>query len=53
MGNATASRGLEVAVANLQDYCNGQSLQKIFDRLMPGWDCYMLIKKKKFNFLEE
>ena len=21
--NATASRGLEVAVANLQDYCNG------------------------------
>lgn len=23
MGNATASRGLEVAVANLQDYCNG------------------------------
>ena len=22
-GNATASRGLEVAVANLQDYCNG------------------------------
>lgn len=25
MGNATASRGLEVAVANLQDYCNGTS----------------------------
>ncbi|XP_026379860.1 exocyst complex component SEC10b-like isoform X1 [Papaver somniferum] len=24
MGNATASRGLEVAVANLQDYCNGR-----------------------------
>lgn len=24
VGNATASRGLEVAVANLQDYCNGQ-----------------------------
>lgn len=23
VGNATASRGLEVAVANLQDYCNG------------------------------
>lgn len=23
IGNATASRGLEVAVANLQDYCNG------------------------------
>lgn len=23
MGNANASRGLEVAVANLQDYCNG------------------------------
>ncbi|KOM56991.1 hypothetical protein LR48_Vigan11g002300 [Vigna angularis] len=23
MGNATASRGLEVAVANLQEYCNG------------------------------
>ena len=23
MGNAAASRGLEVAVANLQDYCNG------------------------------
>lgn len=22
-GNATASRGLEVAVANLQEYCNG------------------------------
>lgn len=25
-GNATASRGLEVAVANLQEYCNGKSL---------------------------
>lgn len=25
MGNATASRGLEVAVANLQDYCNGMA----------------------------
>lgn len=24
MGNVTASRGLEVAVANLQDYCNGE-----------------------------
>ena len=24
MGNATASRGLEVAVANLQEYCNGK-----------------------------
>ena len=24
MGNAAASRGLEVAVANLQDYCNGK-----------------------------
>lgn len=24
-GNATASRGLEVAVANLQEYCNGMS----------------------------
>lgn len=24
MGNATASRGLEVAVANLQEYCNGE-----------------------------
>ncbi|KAB1219497.1 Exocyst complex component SEC10 [Morella rubra] len=24
MGNAAASRGLEVAVANLQDYCNGR-----------------------------
>lgn len=23
MGNAAASRGLEVAVANLQEYCNG------------------------------
>lgn len=23
VGNATASRGLEVAVANLQEYCNG------------------------------
>lgn len=23
-GNATASRGLEVAVANLQEYCNGK-----------------------------
>ena len=26
VGNATASRGLEVAVANLQDYCNGKCL---------------------------
>lgn len=25
VGNATASRGLEVAVANLQDYCNGMA----------------------------
>lgn len=25
-GNAAASRGLEVAVANLQDYCNGANL---------------------------
>lgn len=24
VGNATASRGLEVAVANLQEYCNGK-----------------------------
>jgi hypothetical protein len=24
MGNAAASRGLEVAVANLQEYCNGR-----------------------------
>lgn len=27
VGNATASRGLEVAVANLQEYCNGILLQ--------------------------
>nr|XP_009793411.1 PREDICTED: exocyst complex component SEC10-like [Nicotiana sylvestris]XP_009793412.1 PREDICTED: exocyst complex component SEC10-like [Nicotiana sylvestris]XP_009793413.1 PREDICTED: exocyst complex component SEC10-like [Nicotiana sylvestris] len=26
VGNATASRGLEVAVANLQEYCNGTKL---------------------------
>lgn len=25
-GNATASRGLEVAVSNLQEYCNGTSM---------------------------
>lgn len=25
VGNATASRGLEVAVANLQEYCNGMT----------------------------
>ena len=25
-GNATASRGLEVAVGNLQEYCNGTAL---------------------------
>lgn len=28
VGNATASRGLEVAVTNLQDYCNGQYFTK-------------------------
>jgi len=28
VGNATASRGLEVAVANLQEYCNGQYFTK-------------------------
>ena len=28
-GNAAASRGLEVAVANLQDYCNGKSFIKL------------------------
>lgn len=38
MGNATASRGLEVAVANLQDYCNGQSLQTTkYLRLISAW----------------
>lgn len=29
VGNATASRGLEVAVANLQEYCNGILLQLV------------------------
>lgn len=34
MGNATASRGLEVAVANLQDYCNGiKKLQQVLLKL--------------------
>jgi hypothetical protein len=28
VGNANASRGLEVAVANLQEYCNGQYFMK-------------------------
>jgi hypothetical protein len=28
VGNANASRGLEVAVANLQEYCNGQYFTK-------------------------
>ena len=26
-GNATPGRGLEVAVANLQDYCNGKLIR--------------------------
>ena len=30
VGNATASRGLEVAVANLQDYCNGMAASWYF-----------------------
>ncbi|KAJ6675295.1 EXOCYST COMPLEX COMPONENT SEC10-LIKE PROTEIN-RELATED [Salix viminalis] len=33
MGNATASRGLEVAVANLQDYCN-----ELENRLLARFD---------------
>ncbi|XP_026379861.1 exocyst complex component SEC10b-like isoform X2 [Papaver somniferum] len=33
MGNATASRGLEVAVANLQDYCN-----ELENRLLSRFD---------------
>ena len=33
--NATASRGLEVAVANLQEYYNGESFDEIMNRLMP------------------
>ena len=30
MGNATASQGLEVAVTNLQDYCNGMGSTLLF-----------------------
>lgn len=32
-GTANASRGLEVAVANLQDYCNGRFPSLLFNEL--------------------
>lgn len=34
VGNATASKGLEVAVANLQEYCNGMVLFILTDLLV-------------------
>jgi len=46
-GNATASRGLEVAVANLQEYCNGGSadLRKTFNFIHVGENWNLLLSR--------
>lgn len=43
VGSANASRGLEVAVANLQEYCNGQfaSFQLSIEILLVGNDALL------------
>lgn len=44
VGNATASRGLEVAVANLQDYCNGTAAL---------WYLVVLMNCDRYNVFRE
>lgn len=44
VGNATASRGLEVAVANLQDYCNGTAA---------SWYLVVLMNCNRYNVFRE
>ncbi|KAF5477510.1 hypothetical protein F2P56_004144 [Juglans regia] len=46
MGNATASRGLEVAVANLQDYCN-----ELENRLLARFDA--ALQKRELSTMSE